>query len=1130
MKILYLIILTFFFTSYLSAQLAQPNEAAINTHLVNSQHGETEIILKVNHFSSKKEIIAQKHYSHLVCKGAYPTLEKGAPEVLKYSEAIIIGDTVNTKIEIINSNFTDYPNYYLAPSKGNLTRDINPQNVPYEFSANYTSNKFYPGKIAELSSPYILRDYRGQSIIFYPFQYNPVTHILRVYHSVRIKVSETAGVSQNIFHRKVTKSIYDDEFSSIYQSQFINFKPVKYTPLAENGPMLIIANQAYMSAMHDFISWKIRSGRNVKMVSIQSIGNSSTAIKNYIQNEYDSTGISFVLLVGDAQHITPYNSSSAASDNYYGYLAGNDSYSELIVGRFSAESVADVQTQVARTLNYELNIDTNATQMPKSIGIASNQGPGDDNEYDYQHIQGLQSQLSTYTYNSHYQFFDGTQGGNDAAGNPTATMVSGAINDGSGIILYTGHGSNSSFGTSGFSSSNISALSNVNKLPFIWSVACVNGEFVGNTCFAEYWLRSQNNGNPIGAVATLMSTINQSWNPPMEGMDAMVELLIETDSTNIKRTFGALSINGCMQMNDTYGTAGASMTDTWTIFGDPSIMVRTNTPSLLAVSHSNTLLLGTSSMSVTVNTNGALVCLSKNDTIIAKSIVINNLANLNFNNLTNLDSVDLVVIAYNKIPYVTKIPVIPGSLPLINQLNFSVNDSLSNNSHSLEYGENSFLSLSLTNHGLVNAQGVSATISSNSPLLTFSDSLENFGTILSNDTLNANTAFSVSASQAIIDQTQIPISLNITDLNNNNWNYNLSLTINAPALAVSVTSQHEIGGNGNGTPDPGESIQLKFKVLNQGHANLDSIFGSLMCNSPYLSFSVNYQSFGLLTTNNDVEFSFTALISVNCPIGTSLDFNFLAQRNFYFVSQTKTLRVGIAEENFDTGDFTKYNWQSAGNYPWIIDFNQFYDGNSSAKSGLSATDHNKTSSMFLDLKVQQADSISFYLKVSCEDGGNTFYDYLEFSTNNISQKRWKGEVDWKRESFALDTGAQTVRWTYSKSSYDSEGSDCAWIDYIIFPPLMDETSVGEQSNKLYFSLFPNPSSDQIIVEFELSKSEAISIQITDAQGKIVAGFEEASFANGKHRVKIAINSLNAGVYNVQVNEKSSNWSRKVIKL
>ena len=46
-----------------------------------------------------------------------------------------------------------------------------------------------------------------------------------------------------------------------------------------------------------------------------------------------------------------------------------------------------------------------------------------------------QTQLLAYSYTSNPELFDGSQGGNDAAGNPTPAMVSSAVNNGAGLIL-----------------------------------------------------------------------------------------------------------------------------------------------------------------------------------------------------------------------------------------------------------------------------------------------------------------------------------------------------------------------------------------------------------------------------------------------------------------------------------------------------------------------------------------------------------------------------------------------------------------------------------------------------------------------------------------------------------------------
>jgi len=216
-----------------------------------------------------------------------------------------------------------------------------------------------------------------------------------------------------------------------------------------------------------------------------------------------------------------------------------------------------------------------------------------------------------------------------------------------------------SWGTTGFSNSNVNALTNQGKLPFIWSVACVNGQFMNGTCFAEAWLRASKNGQPTGAIAFLGSTINQSWNSPMAGEDEMTDILAESYPDNIKRTFAGISLNGCMEMIDEYGTDGENMADTWTVFGDPSIMVRTKNPDTLIVSHATSLVTGATSFLVTCNENGARATLLLHDTLLATDLVSNNTVVFSFPALLNPgDTLLLTVTSYNSIPYQSNIYIV----------------------------------------------------------------------------------------------------------------------------------------------------------------------------------------------------------------------------------------------------------------------------------------------------------------------------------------------------------------------------------------------------------------------------------------------------------------------------------------
>ena len=195
-----------------------------------------------------------------------------------------------------------------------------------------------------------------------------------------------------------------------------------YTPVGDYGKLLVICYGPFMESMKPYVNWKNAIGYPTKLIDVATIGSTASAIKNYITGYYNTNGLAFVLLVGDGPQI-PTNQGAdvgGPSDNAYGYLVGNDHYADVFVGRFSAENVAQVQTQVSRTMTYEKTPQFITDDWYKTVlGIGSDQGPGDDNELDYEHVRNQQTQLLAYTYSVNPELFDGSQGGNDAAGNPT---------------------------------------------------------------------------------------------------------------------------------------------------------------------------------------------------------------------------------------------------------------------------------------------------------------------------------------------------------------------------------------------------------------------------------------------------------------------------------------------------------------------------------------------------------------------------------------------------------------------------------------------------------------------------------------------------------------------------------------
>ncbi len=282
-------------------------------------------------------------------------------------------------------------------------------------------------------------------------------------------------------------------------------------------------------------------------------------------------------------------------------------------------------------------------------------------------------------------------------------MVTSALNAGRGIINYTGHGSQTSWGSTGFSNTHVNALTNHNMLPFICSVACNNGTFTG-TCFAEAWLRATDGGQPTGAVATYMSYISQSWNPPMCGQDAAVDLLVRDEM----RTIGGLWFNGSCQMMDEYGATGIDEFLNWTIFGDPSLMVRTMAPTALAATHTGVLLIGMDEYAVATDAPGARCALYADGVLYGTAVA---------------DAGGQAVIAMSRAagrahdPDADRhrlqqgdragdVPVLPPDGPYLVFDAITVDDAAGDGDGVLDAGETATLMLSLENVGVETATGI----------------------------------------------------------------------------------------------------------------------------------------------------------------------------------------------------------------------------------------------------------------------------------------------------------------------------------------------------------------------------------------------------------------------------------------
>ena len=511
--------------------------------------------------------------------------EAGHPAVPALCSSVLVPDTARMEARIVDADYYEIENFRLAPHRGVITRDVDPDTVPYVFGPTYAEDAMFPPSIVSLRDPYILHDVRGLVVEVFPLQYNPVTATLRVHTRIEVEVRAVGVGRINVIDRLRSPQRSSYSFERLYRNQFCNYIGARSTSTlaataSEDGDLLILSHGAFMSAMQPLADWKDSIGIDTTIVNVATIGNNATSIKNYINGVYYSSNLSYVLLVGDSAQVATSNHGGAESDPTYATITA-DWYPDVFVGRFSAQNVSQVDTQVQRTVEYEQagHSLSMGGWNAKAMGIASNEGAGAGHygESDKQHQNLIRSELLAVGFSSVDQIYDP---------GASASAVRNGLNDGRRCVNYIGHGYTYGWGTTGFSTSNINSLTNVGKLPFVHSVACLGGDFSNTTSFGEVWLRATHNDEPTGAIAAYCSSVNQSWAPPMyaQGNHAYGDRYgaAERFWDEINWSVGGCWYGGSCTMMDLAGGAGRDMFMTWHLFGDPSVRIMEDPP--LAIS------------------------------------------------------------------------------------------------------------------------------------------------------------------------------------------------------------------------------------------------------------------------------------------------------------------------------------------------------------------------------------------------------------------------------------------------------------------------------------------------------------------------------------------------------------------
>ncbi|MCK5842493.1 MAG: T9SS type A sorting domain-containing protein, partial [Candidatus Sabulitectum sp.] len=364
----------------------------------------------------------------------------------------------------------------------------------------YSTPQAYPSIPVVIESVSILRDIRVAWVRFSPVSVNPVTGETTITTNVRVRLVSGSSQGENELYRASTG------MTRSYIPIYRDVLGLQLTDAVVDGSYLVIGPAEAVALASDLIQWKREKGYEVHVATTETIGTTSSAIDSYIENAFNtwSNPPEYCLLLGNEAAVPVYWVGSTASDNQYGVI-GTGVDPSIHVARLCSDT-GSLNYTSWKVWAYEIDPWEPASswfQFAVSIGSTDFQDPM--MSYRYKEVMANDGNMDVMLYCNSSAY-----GGIP----PSVLNLSAEFNDGASLVSYIGHGGITSWVTTGFNNSDVAALTNGRKLPWISSIACNNAEFGGGTtCFGEAWLNSGSIADPKGAIGFMGASVASNVGP-----------------------------------------------------------------------------------------------------------------------------------------------------------------------------------------------------------------------------------------------------------------------------------------------------------------------------------------------------------------------------------------------------------------------------------------------------------------------------------------------------------------------------------------------------------------------------------------------------------------------------------------
>ena len=801
---------------------------------------------------------------------------EGDPQIPVVNELIAVPFGANPRIEITSYSTTDYrlDDYgirTLVPRQPSLRKDKRPEEVPFVMNeAAYQSTRGFrnePKAVVNVMGT--MRGVQLGKMTIEPVSYDPVNNTLRVFNNIEVEV-HFDGADRQATEDMLVKT-YSPYFDIVYKQLFNgdmirtayeSFPDLYTTPVK----MLVVTTTKYTDSepFQTWLNWKKQKGIDVDVQTVTSSTNGAT-IRSLIQNRYNANHPTFLVIVGDENDVTNYETYNISGNYFNPYVSDNpyasvdnDIYHDLYMSRMAVSNTTELGDLVHKILTYEKYTMSDPSYLDNALLIAGYDSNGWDEAAGRPTIQ--------YALNS---YFNTEHGFSNVYGYVTSNYNGcyDYLNSGVGFVNYTAHGSIQAWSSPSFTNTNANALTNNDKYFLAVGNCCLAANW-GNTtytpCLGETLIRATEKG----AFGYIGSVVETYWFEDYYfgvGAHDPEPATVQTVESTLTGMYDALfdetefnSMSSIIYIGNaavTYAHAAGyenSVDDEyyWRAYqclGDGSVMPYMTQPAVNQVNHASTLGIGVNTFTVNADA-GSYVSITRDNEILGVAQVgSTGTVNVPITPVTTAGDVMIVVTRNQRQPYIQTIQAVPVEGPYICLESYTP--------MAAHVGDDASLSITFKNVGNSSCTGTTtvtltstdANISSHTK--TFSNLAAGATTTVSDFLFNINSNVTEG----------MPITFHYTAVNGSStWEGDFVIVAGEAALEYKNMAW-------NGGFVPGETLTLTARFLNTGHYQATNAIATMSSTSSYVTISNPTIAVGTIPAEGEVSCSFTVTIAANCP-------------------------------------------------------------------------------------------------------------------------------------------------------------------------------------------------------------------------------------------------------------------------